>query len=1087
MRKLVLLALLMGIAAFGGGHARGAEEKQAEDPMVECAQTITNSLHSRPVRIQALARLSSYYAQKGDDEKAEEYFSRAKEFAEELPFTYRDSIWEQVSRMFQRVGKYGYALDAARLMGTQQKRMNAVSLVTESLVNLGSIDRAERAVQRLLAQAEEEERIPLKLSALLRQATLNVRKGDTEAVDMSYRRALKLAQENADMLNEGVELVLKNYVQDCPVENVITAASRFFRGAERGRKLHMVGEKCLEADKEKAARKAFEASIKALRDVGDPNERVFAQAELAEDHAKAERSEVSSRLVEDTAGGLEKMMDPVKKDQARRALAVARAWIGEVDKGLEIAKNIGGDYERSLAMIQVAGKLAEKGSIDRALGVAEAIPKEYERDKAYAEIASAVMHHHDREQGKTLLRDRIQRRALKATVLVNVTRTFSDKKEYEIALDAVGQIPSGMGSRDVAAEKVVEALIDDITKANAQKNVPLAERAIKYMGYQHRTWQPLLNLAGKCEDFGRYEDALKFLQQLYDSVRSPDYKIIALARRTRIYAKMGQSSRAQDILDRLIDRMEARQGGSRKWSVAQTVLTTLFASDASRGLAEKFMDRVDDPYVKSHAYMWKLQKAADSGELDAVAQEYVRQIVTHTENVRERMSQLSLILGTAGIMRENDLETKLDSASEASLKKIAQAAEEERIAAEERMAELKEREGTVKLAFFSQVGCSACAKVTPVVKAFNKERPDVNIKMYEVTVEGGDLLKGLGEYTGLPSEKIGRVPAIFSDQMGLVGMSIDPQTLKQLANSSTGKAPWKIEGVRSGASSLGFAAVIVGGLLDGINPCAFTVWIFLIAYLGYMRKSKKEMALAGLVFTGAVFITYLAIGLGLRSVLQLGGDLWIHFNTALQLLVAALVLVLAVLSFADGILASKGRAKESWLKLPDSLQSKIRQTISKKARLGLTVGGTLVLGALVAGIEFPCTGQVYISILSLLQSQPFRANALAWLILYNVCFVLPLLAVFVLTFYGLTSERLGQWFKQHMAKVKFGLSGFFVFLFVIMVLLLTGVLGGGEMEDMGQMMEARGQERAAPMRGRMPGGPGGPGAMRGPNSAGPRR
>ena len=1074
MRKWVLPVLILVAGVFGGGYVHAAEEKAAEDPMLECAQTIAESLHSRPLRIQALARLSSYYAEMGDDEKAREYFSQAKDFADELPFTYRDSIWKQVAGMFMGIGEYGYALDSARLMGTREERLNTVSMVTRDIVNRGSIQRAERAVQRLLDQAKEEERVPMRLTGLMLQGSLNARKGDEEAADMSYRQALKVAQDNTDLLDSGTELVLDDYVKDCQIEQVITAVKRFFHGTERGRKLHLAGMSCLEAEKEEAGQKAFEESVVVLRDAEDPNERVLAQAELAEEHAKDGRSALAERLTEDAVSDLGEVMDPVAKDQARRSVAVAQAWTGKLDEALETTETIGDSYEKSLAMIEVAGMLAKSGSIERALQVAKDVPKEYEQDKAYAEIASAVLVYQDHERGKSLVRNKVQRQALKATVLVNASKTLSKQGKYERALDATQQIPTGMGSRDVAAEKVVEAVIDKLSRENVAENVPLAKQAIKVMGYQHRTWSPLLDLASKCEEFERYEDAVELLEKLYGSVRSPGYKAISLCRQARVYAKMGDRSRVEDTLERIVEMMEDSQSGDGQWSVVETAFTTFSQSEASKSLLQDILEKIESPYVKSRAMIWKLQRAAEADELGPGLDKDLQEILSLVEGVSERMVQMGLILTTASIVRDQDVEMTPGSPAGKSLQKMARAAEEARVAAEQRAQELKQRAGAIKLAFFKQVGCSACAKVEPVVKAFNAERPDVQIKEYEITVEGGDLLTGLGRHTGLPKDKVGRVPAIFSDRMGLVGMSIDPQTLKQVANSSTGKAPWNIQGLRGGASSLGFVTVVFGGLLDGINPCAFTVWIFLIAYLGYMQKSRKEMAIAGLVFTGAVFLTYLAIGLGLRSLLQIGGDLWVHFNTALQLVVAGLVLVLAVLSFADGLLASKGRVKDSWLKLPDSWQSTIRQTISKKARLGLTVGGTLVLGVLVAAIEFPCTGQVYVSILSILQSQPFRANALAWLVLYNVCFVLPLLAVFVLTFYGLTSEKLREWFKQHMAKVKFGLSGFFVFLFIIMVLLLTGVLGGTGMEDAGHMMQPDRSDRAMRMGGGPPARPSGP-------------
>ena len=48
-------------------------------------------------------------------------------------------------------------------------------------------------------------------------------------------------------------------------------------------------------------------------------------------------------------------------------------------------------------------------------------------------------------------------------------------------------------------------------------------------------------------------------------------------------------------------------------------------------------------------------------------------------------------------------------------------------------------------------------------------------------------------------------------------------------------------------------AIITGGLLDGINPCAFATLIFFIAYLERVKQKRKTLLYIGISFSLAVF------------------------------------------------------------------------------------------------------------------------------------------------------------------------------------------------------------------------------------------
>ena len=54
--------------------------------------------------------------------------------------------------------------------------------------------------------------------------------------------------------------------------------------------------------------------------------------------------------------------------------------------------------------------------------------------------------------------------------------------------------------------------------------------------------------------------------------------------------------------------------------------------------------------------------------------------------------------------------------------------------------------------------------------------------------------------------------------------------------------------------------IIGASAIDSINPCAFGVLIFLLAYLGQKFKDKKLIFKNGMIYIFGVFITYLIAG-----------------------------------------------------------------------------------------------------------------------------------------------------------------------------------------------------------------------------------
>jgi len=74
--------------------------------------------------------------------------------------------------------------------------------------------------------------------------------------------------------------------------------------------------------------------------------------------------------------------------------------------------------------------------------------------------------------------------------------------------------------------------------------------------------------------------------------------------------------------------------------------------------------------------------------------------------------------------------------------------------------------------------------------------------------------------------------------------------------------------------------------------------------------------------------------------------------------------------------------------------------------------GGFLIALLVSLFLLPCTAGPYFVILGMLAHKVAFFKALSFLILYNLIFILPMLAIVLLIYYGLSPEKAENWRKQ---------------------------------------------------------------------------
>jgi cytochrome c biogenesis protein CcdA len=246
--------------------------------------------------------------------------------------------------------------------------------------------------------------------------------------------------------------------------------------------------------------------------------------------------------------------------------------------------------------------------------------------------------------------------------------------------------------------------------------------------------------------------------------------------------------------------------------------------------------------------------------------------------------------------------------------------------------------------------------------------------------------------------------------------------------------------------SFGPWAVIAAGLIDGFNPCAFTVIVFFVSFLTVMGYRRREMVLIGLVYILAVFLTYLALGLGFFKALY-GLKGFFLVSQLIYLVIGGVSLYLGFLAIKDYFIFRKtGQTGAMALQLPKVIKNKIHAIVGEyyrkdksgqqKALLGLVVSA-FVVGFMISLLEAVCTGQMYLpTIVFMLKEASLRAKALFYLVVYNLMFVLPLVLVFVAALVGVTSKQFEAYALKNMGLIKLAMAAIFLTLGAI---LLAGI------------------------------------------------
>ena len=321
----------------------------------------------------------------------------------------------------------------------------------------------------------------------------------------------------------------------------------------------------------------------------------------------------------------------------------------------------------------------------------------------------------------------------------------------------------------------------------------------------------------------------------------------------------------------------------------------------------------------------------------------------------------------------------------------------------------------VQAYYFYGDGCVHCANVKPYLVELSNKYPNLDLIQLEVyhNATNQNLFSRFQQMYGI---KAAGVPTLVIGNRVLVGetqirdnaeliilqllQNPEPVTPATTPTISDGGCPASV-------TSFTLPLVITCALIDSVNPCAFTVLVFLLLSI-ITLESRHRMLAVGFAYIAAVFIFYLLSGIGLFSFAQQFGVSQILFRAA-----ALLAIVLGLVNVIDVLRKNEGFI----LAIPASKKEVIERYIRDAS-----LPGAFILGILVGIFELPCTGGIYLAILGMMSKTLTFNEGLPYLLLYNFIFVLPLIAILLVVAFGLAPETVNSWRVENRRVLRLGIG-----------------------------------------------------------------
>lgn len=310
------------------------------------------------------------------------------------------------------------------------------------------------------------------------------------------------------------------------------------------------------------------------------------------------------------------------------------------------------------------------------------------------------------------------------------------------------------------------------------------------------------------------------------------------------------------------------------------------------------------------------------------------------------------------------------------------------------------------LEVFTRPGCSHCARAATYVDELRVRRPEVRVIFHDIIADlaARERLRGLATRQGAP---LG-VPAFLIDDRLIVGFdgpastgaAIEAALDDRGAALDTVDLPF-VGAVRVRELGLPTFAVVLG-LVDGFNPCAMWVLVFLLSLLVNL-ESRRRMAVIGGSFVAVSAIAYYVFMTAWLSMfLVVGAARWLEVGLGVIAIAAGSIHV------KDFVTPHHGPSLSIPARAKPRIYARVRRIVYADNLRG-AIAATIGLAVMVNLVELLCTAG-----LPALFTQILSAHGLSWwehhayMLLYVAAYMLDDAAILAIGIITLSRHKLQE-------------------------------------------------------------------------------
>ena len=332
----------------------------------------------------------------------------------------------------------------------------------------------------------------------------------------------------------------------------------------------------------------------------------------------------------------------------------------------------------------------------------------------------------------------------------------------------------------------------------------------------------------------------------------------------------------------------------------------------------------------------------------------------------------------------------------------------------------------VVLQVFVREGCPHCSDAERFLDRLALERPHLRVELRPVDVDPQARAE-LSAWSRDAGVWPPGVPTFVVDGRVLVGYDDEAhagRAIVELLDSGSALQKHEVDSRLFGtlsASRMGLPLFTLAlGLLDGFNPCAMWVLLFLLSLLVRLNDRRRMALVAGtFVFTsGAVYYAFMAAWLNVF--------LAVGLSNTVRLLLAAVALVIGALNVKDFVAWGQGPSLSIPASARPGLVTRMRRVMQARA-LPASLLAVAALAVVVNFVELLCTAglpAIYTAVLA--QQSLGPAAHYAYLGLYIAGYITDdalMVGVAVAALgSGKLTERAGRWLKVVSGLVMLGLG-----------------------------------------------------------------